>query len=54
MICDHCGAPVRVAGGLHFGGYRHDNAEPDALAEWCETATGYVRVSVDGHLRVPT
>jgi acetoacetate decarboxylase len=48
LVCDSCKGPVRVATGLHGGGYRHDNSEPNARAEFCETPDGYVRVKVDG------
>ena len=48
MKCDNCGQPVRIADGLHSSGYRHDNDEPNGAAEWCETAEGFVRVSVNG------
>ena len=52
LICDNCGQPVRVADGLHSGGYRHDDDDSTAAAEWCETEDGTVRVTVGGHQRV--
>lgn len=45
-VCATCGRPVRQADGLHAGGWRHDDETPNAHAEWCETADGYVRVEV--------
>jgi hypothetical protein len=51
LLCDTCGKGVRIADRLHHGGYRHDNAEVNAEAEWCETDSGYVRVTVAGQKR---
>jgi hypothetical protein len=48
LKCDICHQPVRTATGLHHGGYRHDNDETDAQAQWCETAHGFLRVKVNG------
>lgn len=49
MKCDLCQKPVRIVEhGLHVGAFRHDNDQSDLDAQFCETDSGYVRVTVGG------
>lgn len=52
--CDNCRAPVRIMDGLNSGGYAHVDDLVDATAQFCETETGFVRVTVNGEKHSPT